>query len=195
MKSFERREKKSEKIVYTSAVFKPKTNYLIMAANKNNAANGTNAKGNSNNANGDSEATGGGGDKVIAFFLAPPTIPLILGSVFLLVARIVIAASDDVRAVDLWPEWVYGFTLLVVGVVLMFMQGFKEPRESFLPAIKNPLLRRIMRLAPLLASVIVFYIASTVARGSDNVSWSDVTLELVISLLLFGLGIFFLFKA
>lgn len=163
--------------------------------NSNKTNNGstesqTKAVNNINNAN-----VAKGDNKFLAFLLAPPTIPLVLGTVFLIVARIVNATAVDVRALDLWPEWAYGFALIVVGVFLMFINGFKEPKESFLPALKNPLLRKLMRLAPLLASVVVFYIASTVARASDDVKWKEVTLEILISLALFALGIFFLFKA
>lgn len=158
----------------------------------NNSSNETQTNGSNNNANKNVEK---GDNKFLAFLLAPPTIPLILGTVFLIVARIVNATAVDVRAMDLWPEWAYGFALIVVGVVLMFINGLKEPKESFLPALKNPILRKLMRLAPLLASVVVFYIASTVARASDDVKWSEVTFEIIISLALFALGIFFLFKA
>lgn len=140
--------------------------------------------------NGDKE-----GNKILKFFLAPPIIPLILGSVFLLVARIVNAAVADVNALDLWAEYLYGVALIAVGIWLMWRQGLKEPNESFLPFAKSSVLRKFMRFAPMLASVIVFYIASTVARASDSVKWSDVTMELIVSAVLFVVGIFFLIKA
>lgn len=168
-------------------------NDLSMA--ENGGSDNNSKKANELNANAAKNNNAPKGDnKFLAFLLAPPTIPLILGTVFLIVARIVNASAVDVRVMDLWPEWLYGFALIVVGVFLMFVNGFKEPKESFLPALKSPLLRRLMRFAPLLASVVLFYIASTVARASDDVNWKDVTFELMVSAALFALGVFFLFK-
>lgn len=129
----------------------------------------------------------------IKYLLAAPTVPLILGSIMLFVAGLLDRAGD-VKTTTLLPEYIYGFALLILGFWLMISRGTTEPK-GFLGGISNPVVRKVIRFAPLIASFTVFYIVSAIVRGSDKVGWGDIILELLVSAGLLVLGVFFIIKS